>query len=112
MDRKSTLDGAAKAVLQDRNQSYGTPEDCFGLAAKFWTTLFGITVLPHQVALAQDLLKTARIMHNPTHADSWVDKAGYAACGAEVARPVPAPRVVSLQSDRHQAQAPADTEVG
>jgi hypothetical protein len=31
------------------------------------------------------LLKIARLRANPTHRDSWVDLAGYAACGYEVA---------------------------
>ena len=31
------------------------------------------------------LLKIARVKYNPRHADSWVDIAGYAACGAECA---------------------------
>jgi hypothetical protein len=30
-------------------------------------------------------LKVARLMHTPGHVDSWVDIAGYAACGADVA---------------------------
>ena len=29
--------------------------------------------------------KMARLRHDPAHTDSWVDVAGYAACGAEVA---------------------------
>jgi hypothetical protein len=32
-----------------------------------------------------DLMKTARLQNMPSHADSWIDKAGYAACGAETA---------------------------
>ena len=31
------------------------------------------------------LLKIARLMSNPEHADSWIDGAGYLACGGEVA---------------------------
>lgn len=91
LDRKATLDEAARCVLQDRNVDYGTPEDNFRTIADFWTTLFGPSLKPgarieaHQVALALDLLKTARLMHNPAHPDGWVDKAGYAACGAEIA---------------------------
>ena len=32
-----------------------------------------------------DVLKVARLMETPKHEDSWVDIAGYGACGAEVA---------------------------
>jgi len=38
---------------------------------------------PHDVALMMALLKIARLKGNPIHGDSWVDLAGYAACGAE-----------------------------
>jgi hypothetical protein len=31
------------------------------------------------------LLKVARIRSNPKHADNWIDIAGYAACGGEIA---------------------------
>jgi hypothetical protein len=31
------------------------------------------------------LLKIARLKNSPNHRDSWVDIAGYAACGAECA---------------------------
>jgi hypothetical protein len=32
------------------------------------------------------LMKIARLATNPAHEDSWVDLAGYAACGASVAK--------------------------
>jgi len=32
-----------------------------------------------------NLLKLARIKTSPEHADHWIDIAGYAACGGEVA---------------------------
>lgn len=91
MDRKACLDAAASCVLQDRNDEYGGPEENFTDVAALWTVIFrrllkpGVSFEPHHVALGQDAVKTARLMGNPTHADSWVDKAGYAACGAEVA---------------------------
>jgi hypothetical protein len=31
------------------------------------------------------LIKVARLSTNPTHKDSWIDLAGYAACGAGIA---------------------------
>lgn len=84
-DREKLLIEAARVVTQDRNAQYGSPEDSFEIVAELWSTLFKIPVFPYQVALAQDLLKTARLMNNPGHRDSWVDKAGYAACGFDVA---------------------------
>jgi hypothetical protein len=29
-------------------------------------------------------LKTVRAWNNPSHADNWIDIAGYAACGGEM----------------------------
>jgi hypothetical protein len=40
---------------------------------------------PYDVALMMDDVKSARLCETPDHRDSWVDKAGYSACGAEVA---------------------------
>ena len=39
----------------------------------------------YDVAVMMALLKIARISENPQHMDSWVDLAGYAACGGEIA---------------------------
>lgn len=90
--REEVLSDAIEIVTQDRNREYGGPEDSFGLIADYWTILFGIPVTATKVALAMDLLKTARLQSNPAHRDSWVDKAGYSACGYEVSAvdmPVP-----------------------
>jgi hypothetical protein len=35
------------------------------------------------------LLKLARIRSNPGHSDNWIDLAGYAACGGELAAKPP-----------------------
>jgi len=34
--------------------------------------------------LMMALMKIARLRHNHGHADSWIDLAGYAACGGEI----------------------------
>jgi hypothetical protein len=39
--------------------------------------------LTADVAAMLALLKIARLQQSPNHRDSWVDLAGYAACGAE-----------------------------
>lgn len=44
-----------------------------------------VSVLPETVALLMALLKAARAAQNPAHQDSWVDLAGHAACGGEIA---------------------------
>lgn len=73
----------ANGVVKNREGTYGTPHASFTLIAELWSVLFGREVLVHEVPLALDLMKTARLMQSPTHLDSWVDKAGYAAIGAE-----------------------------
>lgn len=85
MDRKTCLDTAANAVLKDRNSTHGEPEDSFGLIARFWSDWLGHDLAPHDVAVMMGLVKVARLKFNASHEDSWVDWAGYAACGAELA---------------------------
>ena len=85
MTRKECLDAAAKAVMTDRAREYGRPEDCFGLIAALWSRYTERDISSADVAVMMILLKIARIEGNPRHADSWVDIAGYAACGAECA---------------------------
>lgn len=99
-----TLNAARKAVVQDRARAYGGPEQSFQQIADYWTIhvnkrlqiLYGeadgnkgnqlpqLTLTGADVAIMMDLLKLARLGTNPEHLDSWVDVAGYAACGAEV----------------------------
>ena len=85
MTRKECLDAAAKAVLTARAREYGSPEDCFGLIAALWSRYTGCDISTADVAAMMILLKLARVEGNPRHADSWVDFAGHAACGAECA---------------------------
>jgi len=85
MNRRETLDRAADCVLQDRNSQYGSPENSFVQIAGLWSFYLGQELRPHDVAILMALLKIARLKTNPSHADSWVDLAGYAACGAELA---------------------------
>ena len=85
MTRKELLDAAAGCVLHDRANQYGDVEDNFGRIAELWTKYLGVQLAPHDVAAMMVLLKIARLRANPHHDDSWVDLAGYAACGAECA---------------------------
>lgn len=85
MTRKDCLDAAAKAALTDRAREYGDPEDSFGLIAALWSRYTERDISSADVAVMMILLKLARVEGNPRHMDSWVDIAGYAACGAECA---------------------------
>lgn len=87
MNARTWLLEEAKAIVtRSRIQNYSAPEKNFANIADLWTVILGRTITPAQVALCMDAVKTARLIDNPNHEDSWVDKAGYAACGYEVTR--------------------------
>lgn len=79
--RKTLLDDAATIVTNDRNVEYGEPEDTFAKIGSLWSAYKGTTYSPTDVAVMMLLLKVARVSNNPHSRDSWVDIAGYAACG-------------------------------
>lgn len=84
--RREILDEARRVVTGDRETTYGGPEQSFSTIAQLWSVYLGITVQAHDVAALLALLKLARLQHSQgQHRDSWVDLAGYAACGAECA---------------------------
>ena len=89
--RQRVLREAEKCVCGRREQDYGTPEDSFNIIADLWAGYLqgcGVSIdflESHDVAIMLALLKIARISKNPQHMDSWVDLAGYAACGGEIA---------------------------
>lgn len=85
LTRSALLGAADKIVSRDRNATHGKPEDSFAHIAAMWSGYLGIAIRPHDVAAMMAALKLARIRSNPSHADNWIDLAGYAACGAEVA---------------------------
>lgn len=85
MTRKECLDAAAECVLKDRASQYGKVENNFERIADFWEAYLHVPVSALDVAMMMALLKIARARANPGHADSFVDLAGYAACGAECA---------------------------
>ena len=84
--RKRVLSEAERCVCGQRAQDYGTPEDSFEMIGKLWTVYldYATKIDAHDVAAMMALLKIARIAENPQHMDSWVDLAGYAACGGEI----------------------------
>ncbi len=98
MNREQCLKAAIDAV-NDRPNAYGPPEDNFSRVARLWNAhlqnggahvadIYTGEPLPFEpvdVAIFLALVKIARLVESPNHADSWVDLAGYAACGAEVA---------------------------
>lgn len=105
--RADILDTAKGYVLNDRNSTYGSPEDNFKRIARRWTAhLRNIghlgadkEISPTSVAIMMADVKAARLENNPTHKDSWVDWAGYAACGAGIALAEPATQMSMNQME-------------
>lgn len=94
--RREVLETAIEHVTKNRQSTHGAPEQSFHSIARLWTAylhnkmaaqaiLATLQLTPADVALMMTLMKTARAQYNPCHADNWVDIAGYAACGCDVA---------------------------
>ncbi len=83
----SILKTAQDLIFGDREQTYGAPDQNLKSIAAFWTTYLDnktrvsgrgpLTI--EDVCQMMILLKTARLIGRPTHRDSLVDQAGYAA---------------------------------
>lgn len=91
LTRADILHAAEKCVCGQRETDYGTPEDNFKTIAELWeaylnkacTRGVNVRVEAKDVAVMMALLKIARIAAGGGKSDSWIDLAGYAACGAE-----------------------------
>lgn len=92
--KKSVLEAAIQTVA-DRGVPYGGVEDNFNRIASLWQAHLenryaspDFAAFPvidaADVAMMMALMKIARLEANPSHADSWIDVAGYAACGGEI----------------------------
>lgn len=90
--QESILQEANRIIYGDREQAYGSPRFNLDTIAQFWSVYLKRKFPEHQTPFIDDmditaedvaqlmiLLKTARLIHNPTHRDSLVDQAGYAA---------------------------------
>lgn len=84
MTRAETLDKAKQIVCGQRENDYGSPEDNFLTIAKLWSAYKNVDFSANDVAMMMALLKIARIRTGTATEDSFVDLAGYAACGAEI----------------------------
>jgi hypothetical protein len=92
--RASMLREAETLICGDRNNQYGPPTQDFQRTADLLNAL-GYKrldaedvihdILPSDVALIIAQVKVSRIIHSRHKRDSWVDLAGYAACGYECA---------------------------
>lgn len=87
MTRKELLEKAEFIVNGKRDAEYGGPEKSFNDIADLWCAYLGQPDLisPEDVAIMMILLKVARLKGSEYESiDSWVDIAGYAACGGEI----------------------------
>ena len=90
--REALLDYAKAIVGGERENQYGSPENSFSAIADYWTAYLHQTwnlpkhreLTAEDVAIMMILLKVAR-QAGRGKLDNWVDIAGYAACGAEIA---------------------------
>lgn len=88
MTREKTLEEARKCVCGEREGQYGSPEDNFKKIGDLWSAYKGVEFNSVDVAMMMALLKIARISTGTMTDDSFVDLAGYAACGSEIASTV------------------------
>lgn len=89
-ERTALLREAEALVMGSRNNQYGPPTQDFARTAAILNSLHfrkadGTELQPHDVAVIQIAVKLSRLKWSPEKRDSWVDIAGYAACGWECA---------------------------
>lgn len=89
MIRSKILDNAGFCIIHDRADAYGSAQTGFDAIAQIWAALDqargdrprgALDVAAFMVAV-----KLVRASTNPGHVDSWVDIAGFAALGGEIA---------------------------
>ncbi len=90
MTRQQILEAAITCVTKDRNATHGEPEDNFKVIARLWNSYLvsnqhEAVLTSLDVAVMMILMKLSRVITSPQHIDHWIDIAGYAACGGEIA---------------------------
>lgn len=90
MKRDEILQSAITAVCTDRNEEYGEPEQNFESIAAYWSDYLTSVLDRETLLCARDvahmmiLFKVARLTTGKATQDSYIDIAGYAACGGEL----------------------------
>ena len=88
--RDDILCEAMQCITVDRAATHGDAEDSFQTIADVWSWWLSNRPLPDDpltaadVAMMMALFKVGRIAGNKTHADNYVDLAGYAALAGEI----------------------------
>ncbi len=73
----------ARAIIQDRQASYGDPTDNMSRTASLWSAYLEMPIHPHQVAMCMALVKVARSMETGK-VDNFIDGAAYFAISGEL----------------------------
>lgn len=84
--KRELLEEAANIVEGQRKEDYGETYKSFERISNLWSAYLSCPVSPSDIAAMMIMLKISRAKQTPTHKDSWVDMAGYAACGYEVSQ--------------------------
>ena len=86
-ERQQMLRQAEQLVSNGRNNEYGEPVENMQRTAEMLAAYLGNrsgrSIEAEDVAAFGIILKLGRLAHNPAHADSWTDIAGYASIGFE-----------------------------
>lgn len=83
--RAHCLDTAKALVTGDRQDTYGDPATNASTFMQLLASIHGDGFGEVDYPIIMILTKLARLAQNPDHLDSWVDIAGYAALGYELA---------------------------
>lgn len=84
LDRQQVLNSAKALVEGDRARDYGDAYEMHSRIAKGWSLILGVDVKPHEAALCMAWVKVSRLVVTPSHTDSYVDLAAYAALAGEI----------------------------
>tara|TARA_Y100000114_G_scaffold28576_1_gene24357 strand:+ start:709 stop:1020 length:312 start_codon:yes stop_codon:yes gene_type:complete len=85
IDRYSEAIESVADILKARNKNYGAPYSNHVDIAQIWSVLLGKDIGPEQVAMCMVAVKLSRLIHEPTHDDSWADIIGYGGIGRGIA---------------------------
>ncbi len=85
MTRDEILAEAGRLINGDRAADYGDARRSFAAIAQIWSAILGRPVTVDDVARCMIALKLVRAVNSPEKLDSWIDIAGYAALGGEIA---------------------------
>ena len=85
MTRSEILKTAEALIAGERAKAHGDACRSFEKLAAVWSAMTGATITAAQACIMLAQLKQVRAWGSPGHEDSWVDAAGYAALGGEIA---------------------------